>query len=598
MPMGRFAAANGRFDARAVAPIGRLREGVSPAQAAAEARTIADRTATAHPETSRGWTASAVSLPRESFEQTGSFFGVLQGAVMIVMILVCANVGTLLLARGEQRRRELAIRSAIGATRGRLMSQLLLEPVLLAATGGALALAVTPWAVAAAPRLIPEQIPYFLHFRVDWRVVTFTVGVSGLTAVLAGMASAVRASRVDLAARMSASPRPTRLRSALVLLQGTAATLLVCVALTLAGGFVKLQRTDFGFDPRNTVTFEAPMSQPAYAEAARQRGYSARLLDEVAATPGIVAVGGTARAAIARSGDAVVVERASRPITIPEPPENFQCVTADYFRAMGMRLVRGRAFERRDSSGAPVAIVNEEAARRFWPGEDPIGKRARFGRTPETRAWRTVVGVVANTTLMPLDPEVEARIYAPFDQEAARPLSVTVRTAGPPAAAIQAIATAARRADWNEAIDDPEPGETRVARGIWPVRFYSLFLGSFSVFALALAALGVFGVTQYSLNGRRREIAIRRALGAPSAHVGQVVARAGIVPAGVGAAIGLAAAIAITVGMNGFLPGVEAFDPFAVGLTVTATLVASVLATVVPAARAIRVNPAEGLRND
>jgi putative ABC transport system permease protein len=417
-------------DARAWRIVARLEPNLAFAQARSELETFADRWADDHPLTNRDWTLSAVPVTEESLVATGRFFGALQAGALLLVVVMCGNLGNLLLARGEQRRRELAIRASLGASRGRLVFLLMSEAVLLSLTAAALALLLANWGIRLVPLAIPESIPFYIRFRIDEVVVAFTAVVALMSAIAAGLASASPAPRGDVArvlaggaATLAAATGAGRLRSIFLFAQTALAAALLSSTLVVASGLLQFQRMDLEFEPANALLVELPLPAPMFATPGETRTFASRALERVALLPGVLAAGLSAPIPVALppgTRNAIDVESSPDRGRSLEGPATYQSVTSGFFPAAGVRVLRGRVFTPADGSRSePVAVVNAEAARRLFGEADAVGKRIRFGRAADLRPWWTIVGIVSNTVVQPLDPEVEPQIYVPYDQDPA-----------------------------------------------------------------------------------------------------------------------------------------------------------------------------------
>lgn len=609
LPLGSVLAADPlaaqQRDARAWGMVARLRPGTSIVQARAELRGISARAADAYPLSNAGWRLEAIAVPDETFAATGAFFGALQGVGALLVLIMCANVGNLLLARGERRRRELAIRASLGASRGRLTLLLMLEAILLSTAAAVLALIAAGWLVQFVPGAVSEAIPFYVRFRIDAAVVLFAFAAAASTAVVAGLASALRVTRHDpfplltrSASSLVAAPHAGRLRALLLFGQTAVAGALMTSTLVLGFGLMRLQHIDLGFEPHNTLSAEVPLPSASYGATPAVAAFVDRLLERLRATAGVEAAAvSAALPAVRPSGSAGAVEdaRASGDIGL----DSYASVSPDYFAAAGIRVVAGRAFVETDRAGAErVAIVNEEAARRLFGTESALGRRLRFGRTSDDRPVRVIVGVVRNTTLQPLDPEIDPRLYVPFAQDPGRQITLTLRTHGAPERLAHAVSEAVSSVDATLAIDAPLSGDQRLAAAVWPVRFFNTFATISSVFGVLIAGAGVYGLTRYLAIARTREIGLRMALGADvPAVIGMIVRQTGI-PIAAGLGCGLAGSIAISQLLATVVLGVKPFDASALSLAAAVLLFAAAAAVGFPALRAARISPVDALRSE
>ncbi len=597
----------GMRDIRNWRVVARLVSNATLPGARSEVQALGRREAEADPRTSRGWTLDADRLDRESFAQTGAFFAALQAAALLVALLVSANLANLFLARAEARHRELAIRASLGAPRGRLVRLVLLESFTVALVGAAVGLVLSVWASPLIERVIPEAIPFFIRFRIDTVVVAFAALLAVVTAMVAGGAGAWRAGRAAprdaLAANASTvtlSRASSRARAVFVFTQAAVAVALLASALTLARGLLGLTGMDTGQDWRRMLTADVPLSGPTYAETDRVRSLGARLVEHMSAIPGVVAAAVSGGMPIAASADgaALSIEGSSEPIARASAPA-VESVSGDYLRATGTRLIAGRNLEPSDTSGsAPVVLINEEAQRRYFGGSRGVGQRLFFGRTADLRQWHTVVGVVQDTRPQPLDPEIEPRLYVSWSQAPSRTLRVTVRTSGEPGHARSALVRAVAAVDPTLATEAPTTGAERMALALWPVWFFDGFVLVFAVFAIVVAMLGVYGMTRYLVLARRREIAVRIALGAKPRTIVQLLARHSGVPVLLGMLLGLGAAVLVSGIVAAAVPGAAALSLPVVATVVALVGVAAVTAVASPVHQALRVAPIDVLRQD
>jgi putative ABC transport system permease protein len=594
-------------DVRAWRVVARLNPGATIESVRVDLASLSSRLADEHPPTNRGWTLSAVPIARESLVATGTFFGALQAGAFLLLLLMCGNLGNLLLARGEQRRRELAIRSTLGASRPRLVAFVLYEGMILSIVAAGIALLVASWCVRLLPAAMPESIPFYIRFRIDPAVVAVTTLLALAIAAAAGAGSALRVPTRD-PARVIASGASTlvsatgtgRLRSTFLFLQTALAAALLASTFLVASVFRHFNQVDLGFDPRNTLLVELPLPAGTFSSAEAIGAMASQLLNRVATLPGVRAAAISAPQSIAVAGppgDRLTVEVAG---TAPAdvPVESYLSVTSDYFAASGMHLLRGRGFTPVDRDGAePVVVLNAEAARRLFGDADPLGQRVRFGRTGDLRFWRTVVGTVANTIVQPMDPEVEPRLYVPFAQDPGRALTIVLRSAGDPEPLARSVSQALNEAAPSLAHETPITAERRLYVALWPLRFFNGFAGGLAAFGILVAGMGVYGLTRYLTLARTREIGLRLALGARSPAIVRLIAMRSGVPVAAGLGAGLAASLAISNLLRHVIAGVPAFDPLALSLAACCLVAAAVLSIGIPAWRATRIEPVAALKN-
>ena len=586
--------------------IARLKPGVTLAEAQSEMTVIASRLEQQHPHANTNYGVRVTPLREDLVGDLRPALLMLFGAVGFVLLIACANVGNLLLARSSVRQKELAIRAALGAGRVRLVRQLLTESVLLALCGGALGLLGALWGTSLIESLGAQLVPWLGRITLDARVLVFTFGTAVLTGIVFGLAPAWRMSRPELNETLKEGGRGpgagssrSRLRGALVVAEvALALVLLICAGL-LVKSVVRLRRVDPGFEAKNLVTMDVWLPRVQYPQAQDWHNFYARAIERVEALPGVEAAALTSTLP-AEGFDRRTVElegRAYRPGERPDV-DNYD-VTADYLRAMSIPLLRGRAFNAADTEKTtPVALVSETMARKLWPGEDPLGKRLRYYGDTKPPPWLTVVGVVGDVRQYGLDTPGTMGLYIPDAQAPSFAGTMVVRTATDPASLVPAIRRELLGADKQMAVYNVQTMEQRLADSILLRRFSMLLLGLFAALALVLAALGIYGVMSYTVTQRTHEIGVRIALGAQTRDVLRLVIGQGMLLTLVGVAAGLVASLAATRALRQLLYEVSATDPVTfAGLALLLVLVALV-ACYVPARRATRLDPMVALRHE
>jgi predicted permease len=558
--------------------------------------------------------ATAVPLADDVLGPVRPALLVLLGAVAFVLAIACANVASLLLSRAESRRRELAVRAAIGAGRLRLVRQLLAESLLLATLGGALGLALAFWGVQALETLRPPDLPRLDEVGVDPRVLLFTLAASLLTGLLFGLGPALEASRGDLRATLAEGGRGAtvgraaqRLRRALVTGQIALALVLLIGGGLLIRSLARLQSVDPGFraDHVLTVSLNLPETAGGAGESQRATGFFRQIVERVSALPGVASAGAVAGLPLAGDrGDLNLhIEGRPEPEGAGSPAADWQAVTPGYFQAMGMRLVRGRGIETRDDERAPGAVViNRTMARLLWPGEDPLGRRFTLGGGAGP-GMVTIVGIVDDVRQRGLASEPRPEMYLAHAQfrfwDGGGPvdaMTLAVRTQGDPASVARAIREEVRALDPNLPVGGFRTMREVVSDSISRPRFMTLLLTVFSGLALALAAVGIYGVLAYAASRRTREIGVRMALGARPRDVVGLIVRQTAAVAGSGVALGILGALALTRVLRAQLYDVSPTDaPTYAGLALF-TIAVALLATWIPARRAAGVDPLTALR--
>jgi putative ABC transport system permease protein len=583
--------------------IGRIRPGVSLDAASNDLTAISQRVQREHAETSGGRDV-AVKPIRE--ELTGDVRGALlliQGAVGLVLLIACANVSSLLIARATGRRRELAIRSALGAQRNHLVRQLLLESLVLGIAGGLAGLVVSFWLVAVLLKLLPQGLPQADAIGVDGTVAGAALLASLVTGLLFGVLPALQASRTQATQVIKEAGERggtrARGRSALVVAEIALTLVLLVGAGLLANSFLHLQRVDPGFRAEHATIAELMIPLQRYPKGADQTRVYRRLLDGLAERPELQAlgVGFPSPFHATNASGSFYIEGRTYTGRAERPFAHLATVSGGYFPAMGIPLIAGRLFQDRDVEKAPqVAIVNAVLAKRGWPGENPIGKRLRFDdNSPD---WFTIVGIVGDSRQLGLGEELPPLLYIPYEQFPLPFTTVVVRSSLPTSSITPLLKTQLAAIDPDLSFGDINPLETVVRDSVQDPRFRATLIGIFALLALILAAVGVYGLISYTVTQRTREIGIRVALGAAPTQVLLPVVREGLVLAVTGIAIGLVGAFAASRMLSAFLFGVGATDPLTFSAVAVLLLGVAVLASYVPSRRALKVDPIIALRTE
>ncbi len=582
--------------------IGRLKPGLTFEQADADLDTIARRLEADHPGDDRGWRVLPMRLNEAFVGEVRPALLMLLGAVGLVLLVACANVANLFVARGVGRQKELAIRAALGAGRARLVRQLLTESVVLALAGGAAGLLLAHWLLKGLLAIVPATLPRAGEIGLSVPAVACALALSVLTPLLFGLFPSLQVSKADLNEALGAGGRAgrgvvrPRVRRALIVTEMALAAILLVGAGLLARTFTRLVQVDPGFVASNAVTASFSLPPARYPKDADAYRFYSQLAERVAQLPGVRAAGVTA--GMPFSNDymtSILIE--GRPIVPPadRPSVNYYGVSPGFFQAMGIRLVRGRLFTDQDSAEAPrVAVINETLARQFFTGEDPIGKRIRVDMGSD--AWCEVVGVVVDTRQYGLRGDVTAQFYQPHAQEPFSGMTLVVRTDADPAAVTPALREAVRAIDPAVPVSQVRTLEDILGQATAPERFSMLLLGAFAASALLLAAIGLYGLLAYSVGQRRMEIGVRMAHGAKPRDVLWMFVREGIGLGLLGAAIGLAAALALARLIASLLFGVRPADPATLSVVFVSLVAAAALASLVPAYRAMRTDVVGALR--
>ena len=588
--------------------LARLKDGATCEQAQAELEATVNGLEQQFPDSypaSRRFSLSVKPLLEQVVGEVRPALLVLLGAVGCVLLIACANVANLLLARAATREKEMAIRTALGAGRWRVVRQLLTESVVLAMAGGALGLLIAIWSLDALRWLSPGNIPRLENIRVDGRVLAFTFGAALLTGILFGLVPAHRGSRVSLSEALKEGGRSLvgggsrRLRNLLVIAETALSLVLLIGAGLLIRSFVLVQQVEPGFDAKNVLSMRMSVVGTGYAEQPRRLIFYEQLSERIRHLPGVESVGSTAWLPLTGGvgWGSITIEGYDPASGQSMIQADFRIASVGYFETMKIRLINGRFFTDQDTSDSMgVVIIDENMARTYWPDADPVGKRLKTGDANSDAPWLTVVGVVANVKQYALDTNSRVAFYWPHQQAPASYMYVTVRTAGDPESQVAAVTDAARSIDGNVTVYDVKTMEQRLSDSLARRRFAMLALGLFAVLAMVLAAVGIYGVMSYSVTQRTREIGIRMALGAPSRDVLKLVVGQGMLLAAVGVSIGLASAFAATRLMTSLLFGVSATDPVTFVIPGVVLAGVALLACYIPARRATRVDPMVALR--
>jgi len=589
---------------------GRLNPGVSLEQAQSDLDGVAVRMQELSPDyyDFEGWGLTALSLHGDLVEDVKPALLVLLGAVAFVLLIACVNVANLMLARAAAREREIAVRSALGAGRGRLVRQLLTESVTLALLGGIAGFATAFVLVRSLSAVLPADLPRAGAIGVDPRVLVFTLLVAVATGVLFGLAPALGAGRQDLVDSLKEGGRGAtmgrrgrRLRSALVVAEMTLALVLLVGAGLMLRSFARLLDSNPGYNPDGVLTLAVPL--PASASNERAVDMFDRLLERVDNLPGVSAAGAISHLPLSgtySSGTTRVDASEVLPEDQWEVEADRRSVSPEYFRAMGVQVVQGRAFSAADRGDAPlVAIVDERFAQRFWPDQDPIGRQVSINFGASRPNWREVVGVIAHPKHYNLSSEGREQVYFPYAQQPAGRMFLAVRTTTSDPAS---LAAAVRREVWaldpNQPVDDVQTMTARVSASLSGDRFNLMLLGGFAGLALLMAAVGIYGVISYTVTQRSHEFGIRMALGADRGRVLGLVLKQGLRQAILGVILGAAAALVLTRLMTNLLFEVKPDDPLTYIAVASMLVAVAVAACGVPALRAARCQPVEVLREE
>jgi predicted permease len=589
-------------DVQYFSAIARMKPGTSLVAVRQDLHTVALDIQQKHSQTSGGRDYRAVPLREDLVGDVRDALLVIQGAVGLVLLIACANVSSLLIARATGRRREMAIRAALGASRGQLIRQLLGESLVLGIAGGIAGLLMSSWLVAVLVRVLPQGLPRADTIRVDTTVMIVTLLASLATGVLFGILPALQASRTQAAQviKETGDRGSARARGRAVLVVAEVALTLVLLAGAglLANSFLRLQRVDSGFRPEHVVIAGLMVPQARYPKGAEQTRIYHRLIETMASRPEVQAIGvGFPGPFHANSASGTFyIEGHTYTTRADRPFGHIATVSGGYFAAMGIPMLSGRTFKDTDGEdAAPVAIVSASLARKYWGSENPIGKRLRFEEDPK-EPWVSVVGLVGDARQLGLKDPAPPLLYMPYEQFALPFTSVAVRSSLPQAAIASLLKSQMASIDPDLPFGDIESLQSEIEGNVDQPRFRAMLIGVFAVLALILAAVGVYGLISYSVTQRTREIGIRVALGAAPRQVVVPVVREGITLAVAGIGIGLGGAFVAARALSAFLFGVGPSDPLTLAGVAVLMLLVATAASYLPSRRALKVDPVVALR--
>lgn len=585
--------------------LARLRDGVSIEQARENMNSVAASIQENLPPGAPRWAVDVISLKDQVVGDFRKMLFILLGAVGFVLLVACANVANLLLARATERVREIAIRTALGASRARLIRQMLTESVLLSLCGGGLGLLMAFWCLSLLKRFNPGNIPRLDEVSLDFRVLGFTLAVSLLTGLIFGLIPALQVSNTELyrplkegGAQASAGRGSQRLRNLLVTTEVALALVLLIGAGLMIRSFQLLQQVDPGFNPSNVLTMRMTLPGGKYPEAHQRRAFLQEVLSRVQAFPQVTAAGLVTTLPMEGGEIREMILLEGRPLPPGEAPAGgLDVVSPDYFKAMGIQVIRGRPFSPYDrEESAPVVIIDETMASRYWPDEDPIGKRLMIpGIKP---VYREIVGVVKGLKFYGLEGEMRPTMYVPLLQYAGeRSMSLVVKTKSDPLQMADSLRAAIWSVDREQTVSTAITMEGMLDRSVAQRRFNTGLIQIFALLGLALALVGIHGVLAYSVTQRTQEIGVRMALGADQDRVLRSILGQALGLVGIGVGVGVVASIALTRLMSSLLFEVSPIDPWTyLGMSALLVLVA-LMASYFPARRATQVNPLVALRH-
>lgn len=579
----------------------RLKPGVTLSQAQAEMTAISARLAAQYPKENSGWTAAVVNLQENEVGDLRTPLLIFMGAVALVLLIACTNVANLMLARAASRRKEFAVRVALGASRAQLLRQLLTESTLLSLIGGAAGIFLAVWLKDLFVAISPTNLPRADEIKLDPTVILFAFGLSVVTGILFGLAPGLQSARVDLVNELKDTPSlfrsgTPRLRAILVVSQIALALVLLIGAGLLGRTFLRLMKLNPGYDPTNVIMTQVFVPDEKYQSKAQVGALYSRIAAEIQNIPGVVSVGATSGGPHFGGPESLdlLPEGAAAPASGIYPEAAYFNIGPNYFRTMGMPFLSGRDFAESDSASAPsVAIINDNLARRLWPGESATGKRLRL---IQSKSVMEIIGVVGDTKRFVVGQNVQPEIYFPYTQRPRWATFFVVRTKPDGSSVATSLSKLITTIDPDLLASNPVQMEQRIGRALRRPRFNLILLGIFAGAAVLLAAIGVYGVMSFVVAEQTREIGIRSALGAKRVHILKLVIGRGMVLAVIGVGIGAVSALALTRFLAGLLYGVTGSDPLTFGAVALLLLGVVAVACYLPARRATGIDPLVALR--
>ncbi len=586
---------------RIFSAVARLKPGVTLAQAQSEARSLSERLAREFPSTNEGVIFEVQTLYERLVGEARPALRILLGTVVLLLLIACANVANLMLARTTVREREMAVRIAVGAGRGRLVRLLIIESLTLATAGGLLGLLVTMWGVDLLPSVLEARLPRADGIRIDTGVLAFSACATLLTGLIFGLAPAVKTAKSctpllkDSGRSVAGSAHGRRVRQAIAILETALAVIVLIGAGLLVRSFVTLNGTDAGFAAAQLVSFNVQfISLPDTGARVQVAG---ALMEKLTHTPGIEAAGASTGFPTVTPQRATRFAVDGRTLTPAEDTALFIAATPGYFATLHTPILEGRAIDDTDRpGGSPVVVINRALARQLFPAGDALGHRLRLINPEQSADWRTIVGVVGDVKYQGLDREVPATVYTPFAQTPLMWLYVMVRTAGRFDSVASALRTVVPGVDPSLTAANVLPMTNIIAQGVSGPRVNTMLVSAFAVLALLLSSIGIYGVIAYSVAQRSQEIGVRMALGAARGDILRLVVSEGLAIAIAGAAVGLAGAFALARVMSGLLVGISSHDPLSFSAATAVLLLVALAASYAPALRAARTEPMTALR--
>lgn len=605
-PLSLSAKNRSNREGRWLSIVGRLSDSASARDASTEMDVITRRLAVAYPASNAGWSATLVPLMEKLIGKTRPILLIVQVAALFLLLITCANLASLLLAKGVSRTREIAVRAALGASRARVFRQLLIESLVLATLGGSLGLALAIPGMEIARKLGEGVIARANELHLDASVALFAVSATMVTALVFGLVPAMQASHADLGAHLGSGTRGTarnveRKRGLLISLEVGIASVLLVGAGLVGESMVRLLSTPSGLRADHLLTIRLTLSRSQYPTNSTQIAFFDQVLTRVRSLPGILAAADISDTPLEGNNPTfeMVVEGSIRRPTDPPVQAGLRMISEGYFPTAGIQILKGRDFSPGDRAGVlPVAIINQSMARRYWPGSDPVGRRVRI---KEEQQWMTVAGVVPDVKHMGLKEEEGPVIYLPYAQKQQDWLTWTtmvVRTAGDPLTFVPAVRGAIRELNKSQPLGEVGTLEQVLARSTAIPRFATLIIGVLAGIALLIAVVGTYGLLAYSIAQRFPELAIRLALGASSIHMSWLLLRQAMLRVMVGVASGLASGWFLARWLRSLLFAVQPHDPVIYAAVAAVLVISSLVAVLVPARRVFRINPAAALRAD
>lgn len=585
--------------------LGRLKPGVTVEQARTQLEAIAARLAEKYPDTNKNWGVLVKTLLDSTTGTLRPTLLILLGAVGLLLLIACANVANLLLARATARQREISIRAALGSSRWRIVRQLLTESLVLGLFGGLLGALIGKWSLDAMLAIAPSDLPRAAEIALDGRALAFTLVLALGTGVIFGLAPALQSLRVNLVEALKDGSRGASdggrrhwVRNTLVVLEVALALMLLSGAGLLMRSFLQLSAASPGFNPHHALWVSVGLPRAKYDTPAKQNTVIEALLERFRALPGVTSVGVSHVMPFSGSDYSLGLEIEGKPVPESDlPSTNYFAVSPDYFKAMGIPLLRGRDFTAQDRTDSPrVAIISQSLANQFFPGQDPIGKRINMTNGPQT--WREIIGVVGDIKHAAIDQITQPQSYEPILQAQFTGLNFAVRTSGDPTTLTAALRREVYAVDPDQPVGQVAALEKLVGDSMARQRFAFTLFAVFSGLALLLASIGIYGVMAYNVSQRRGEIGVRMALGATAGDVIKLILRQGFGVIALGVGTGLAATLALAHVIQSMLYGTNPRDPLTLALIAAVLAAVALIACLIPALRATKVDPLTALRSE